>query len=104
LLPTAEETAPWGTGCIFDNDPKFIRPSPSSASHLRFFKDSPAREKGTTTNAPPKDISGNPRDPHPDIGSWEWIDTNVAPVGINLSNSSIARTTQLEFWLEHSAP
>jgi len=88
LLPTAEETAPWGTGCIFDNDPKFIKTTPSAATDFRFFKDSPARDKGSP--APPTDISGKPRDPHPDIGAWEWVDTNVAPVRIELSNNSIA--------------
>lgn len=95
LLPTSARSSPWGIGCDFKDDPKFIKTTPSAATDFRIFKDSPAREKGTTTNAPPKDISGNPRDPHPDIGAWEWIDTNVAPVGINLSNSSIAENNSI---------
>jgi len=90
LLPVAENSTSWGTGYVINDDPKFIKTTPSIASDFRIFKDSPAREKGSTVNVPSVDISGNPRDFHPDIGAWEWIDTNVAPEGIELSNDSIA--------------
>jgi PKD repeat protein len=89
LLPTSARSSPWGIGCDFKDDPKFIKTTPSAATDFRFFKDSPARDKGSTP-APPTDISGKPRDPHPDIGAWEWVDTNVAPVRIELSKNSIA--------------
>lgn len=95
LLPSTESSTSWGTNCIFDNDPKFIKPTPSIASDFRFFKDSPAREKGSTAGAPSVDISGKPRDSDPDVGAWEWIDTNVAPVGIELSNNSIAENNSI---------
>lgn len=79
-------TTDWGTGCIQGN-PSFINTTPSIASDLRFFKESDARNKGNSSLT--VDISGRPRDSSPDIGAWEWADTNVAPVGITLSSTSI---------------
>ncbi|NLL15027.1 MAG: hypothetical protein GX267_16615, partial [Fibrobacter sp.] len=89
LLPTSARSSPWGIGCDFKDDPKFIKTTPSAATDFRIFKDSPAREKGSTS-APLTDISGKSRDTYPDIGAWEWVDTNVAPVKIELSKNSIA--------------
>ena len=94
LLPATENAALWGENCI-TGDPKFIKTTPSIASDFRIFKDSPARENGTTVNAPSVDISGELRDAHPDIGAWEWFDINVAPVGIELSSDSIAENNSI---------
>lgn len=95
LLPVSENSTSWGTGYVISDDPKFIKTTPSIASDFRIFKDSPAREKGTTVNAPSVDISGELRDSHPDIGAWEWFDINVAPVGIELSRDSIAENNSI---------
>ncbi len=96
LLPASESSSSsWGTGCIYNDNPRFIKTTPSTASDFRIFKDSPAREKGITSIATSTDISGKPRDSLPDIGAWEWIDTNVAPVGIELSQNSIAENNSI---------
>lgn len=94
LLPASENPSGWGTGCIFNNDPKFIKTTPSNASDFLLLKDSPARDKGSTS-ATTTDIAGNLRGSQPDIGAWEWIETNVAPVGIELSHNSIAENNSI---------
>lgn len=88
LIPTAESTD-WPGDCIKSNDPKFFSTDPSSASDFRILKASPARDKGNIATASDYDIIGRSRDAYPDIGAWEWVDTNVAPTGINLPKKSI---------------
>lgn len=87
IIPTGQSG--WHSSNIESNNPGFISTTPAIASDFQLKKTSPARDKASASGATIKDIAGRLREGVRDIGAWEWIDTNVPPTDINLSNVTI---------------
>jgi len=75
LVPAQESG--WGAGCIYSDDPGFVKYPSDRASDLYIQSNSSARNSGAGDAAPSIDIRGNFRDGTPDIGAFEFTPPSV---------------------------
>lgn len=75
LVPAQESG--WGAGCVYSDDPGFVKYPSDNASDLCIQSNSPAINSGSGDAAPSIDIRGNFRQGAPDMGAFEFTPPSV---------------------------